>query len=173
MGERGEGAREPGSQTPPAGKEQTREVEGAGWVEMRENRDNQRSKSPADEWEKDRGRKERRPKDAPSAAREAPDTKAGKGACGVLAGREDARGALRGLPVLPPPWLPLSGGKMPEHFSHSTWPAKHSSVTMCSAFWHRLLTPSSLWKLIVWPIFPQLADFSPLAVTYRPTPLAP
>lgn len=53
------------------------------------------------------------------------------------------------LPVPPPPWLALSAGKMPEHLSHSTWPAKHSSVMMCSAFWHRLLTPSSLRKLIL------------------------
>lgn len=34
-------------------------------------------------------------------------------------------------------------------------------MTMCSAFWHRLLTPSSLWKLIVWSLFPQLAVLSP------------
>lgn len=32
VGERGEGAREPGSQTPPAGREHTREGEGAGWI---------------------------------------------------------------------------------------------------------------------------------------------
>lgn len=53
------------------------------------------------------------------------------------------------LPVPPPPWPALSAGKMPEHLSHSTCPAKHSSVMMCSAFWHRLLTPSSLRKLIL------------------------
>lgn len=79
---------------------------------------------------------------------------------GAARGPRWARGSERSpprLPVLLPPWLPLSRGKMPEHFSHSTWPAKHSSVTMCSAFWHRLLTPSSLWKLIVWPLTPHSA----------------
>lgn len=41
----------------------------------------------------------------------------------------------------------LSVGKMSAHFSRSTWPARHSSVMICRARWHRL-TPSSVRVLM-------------------------
>lgn len=41
----------------------------------------------------------------------------------------------------------LSVGKMSAHFSRSTWPARHSSVMIWRARWHRL-TPSSVRALM-------------------------
>lgn len=146
VGVRGEGVREPESEA--AGKEQTRGAEGAGRVDV--GRQHPKSSQLLSEG-KERGRKRGALK-----AREARDPGARRRARGPGGARRRGRSPPR-LPVLPPPWLPRSGGKMPEHFSHSTWPAKHSSVTMCSAFWHRLFTPSSLWKLIVWLLFPRSA----------------
>lgn len=41
----------------------------------------------------------------------------------------------------------LSSGKMSEHFSRSTCPVRQSSVTICSALWHRVML-SSVRKLM-------------------------
>lgn len=41
----------------------------------------------------------------------------------------------------------LSSGKMSEHFSRSTCPVRQSSVTICSARWHRVML-SSVRKLM-------------------------
>lgn len=54
---------------------------------------------------------------------------------------------LAHLPELVLPGMLLSVGKMSAHFSRSTWPARHSSVMIWRARWHRL-TPSSVRALM-------------------------
>lgn len=57
---------------------------------------------------------------------------------------EDNRALFKlNLPELPLPGMLLSSGKISAHFSRSTCPARHSSVTIWRALWHRVI-PSSV-----------------------------
>lgn len=61
------------------------------------------------------------------------------------------------LPELPLPGMLLSSGNISAHFSRSTCPARHSSVTIWRALWHRLM-PSSVRTFMSFLLIHRMLD---------------